>query len=278
MSKNWWYVEGSDRKGPVEESDLSNLLGSGVLNSDSYIWTKGFENWVKMSEVSELSHLLGGSEEPAEPVIEESISMDSLEDEPQREPAIESSPSIDLSSIGFNERVFYIKTGMDRNAQETGAEYGPFSLDQLKRLFEENRINEKTYIFTTGMENWSLLADFELSGQITGGALSEIEDDERRAHVRKPFVANMYFHDQSTLYKGVCRDISVGGMQVLVSDFPGKINDTVTMNVHPENSEYSFVASGKIVRILDGDSGFSLVFDGIGDDALSAINNYIQEN
>ena len=47
MSKNWWYVEGSDRKGPVAEAELQNLLDLGTLNSDSFIWTKGFENWVK---------------------------------------------------------------------------------------------------------------------------------------------------------------------------------------------------------------------------------------
>lgn len=267
MSKNWWYVEGSDRKGPVEEEALKGLLDSGILNSDSYIWTKGFENWIKFNEVDELKHLLGSksSEEIAVPEVD-------------RSPAIEKS-TIDLSQIGENERILYIKTGMDRNANDSGAEYGPFSLDQLGRLFKENRINEKTYIFTTGMENWSLLADFELFSKISGGeAHASVEDDERRSHVRKPFVANMYFHDQSQLFEGVCRDISVGGMQVLISNFPGKINDEVTMNVHPENSEYCFVASGKIVRILDGNSGFSLRFEAIGDDAMSAINNYLESN
>ncbi|MFT6069775.1 MAG: hypothetical protein ACJAT2_001688 [Bacteriovoracaceae bacterium] len=262
MSKNWWYVEGSDRKGPVEESELRSLLETGVLKEDGFIWTKGFENWIKLNEVSELSHLLGKEEAPAEV---------------RREPAIEK-PSIDLQSIGENERIFYIKTGIDRSKNELGAEYGPFSIDQLKRLFEENRINDKTYIFTTGMENWTIIADFELFPTISGGQISHIEEDERRAHTRKPFVANMYFHDESQLFEGVCRDISIGGLQVLVSNFPGQINDEVTMNVHPENSEFSFVATGKIVRILDGNSGFSLRFHSIGDEAKNAISTYLQGN
>lgn len=268
MSKNWWYVEGSDRKGPVDEQALKGHLDSGILNSDSYIWTKGFENWVKFHEVDELKHLL----ETKVPVEEVTAF-----EEPQRAPAIERK-AFDLSSIGENERVFYIKTGMDRNANESGAEYGPFSLDQLSRLFTESRINEKTYIFTTGMDNWSLLVDFEMYSKISGGEMVSIEDSERRSHVRKPFVANMYFHDQTQLFEGVCRDISIGGMQILISNFPGEINDEVTMNVHPENSEYCFVATGKIVRILDGNSGFSLRFDTIGDDAKSAINNYLESN
>ena len=266
MSKNWWYVEGSDRKGPVAENELRGLLDSGVLKEDGFIWTKGFENWIKLNEVSELSHLL--ESDTPEPVMEVS-----------REPAIEKT-GIDLNSIGLNERIFYIKTGIDRSKNELGAEYGPFSIDQLKRLYEENRINEKTYIFTTGMDNWTIFADFELFSTISGGKVSqmEVEEDERRAHTRKPFVANMYFHDESQLFEGVCRDISVGGLQVLVSNFPGQINDEVTMNVHPENSDFSFVATGKIVRILDGNSGFSLRFHAIGDEAKNAISTYLQSN
>ncbi len=265
MSKNWWYVEGSDRKGPVEENELRSLLETGVLKEDGFIWTKGFENWIKLNEVSELSHLLEGEAEVEAPV------------EVNRKPAIEKA-SIDLQSIGINERIFYIKTGIDRSKNELGAEYGPFSIDQLKRLFEENRINDKTYIFTTGMDNWTIVADFELFSTISGGQLSKIEEDERRAHTRKPFVANMYFHDESQLFEGVCRDISIGGLQVLVSNFPGQINDEVTMNVHPENSDFSFVATGKIVRILDGNSGFSLRFHSIGDEAKNAISTYLQGN
>lgn len=266
MSKNWWYVEGSERKGPVAEDALRDLLNSETLNSDSYIWTKGFENWIKLYEVDELSHFLNTVEDEA-PEFETSSAPE----------MVEKKSEIDLTSIGKNERVFYIKTGSDRNSSGSGAEYGPFSLEQLAKLFEENRINDKTYIFTTGMDNWSLLASFKLFSEISGGQVATIEDEERREHIRKPFVANMYFHDQSELYKGVCRDISIGGMQVLVSNFPGEIDDEVTMNVHPTNSDYCFVASGRIVRILDGNSGFSLRFDGIEEDAKSAIVSYLEK-
>lgn len=47
------------------------------------------------------------------------------------------------------------------------------------------------------------------------------------------------------------------------------------MNVHPDNSDYHFVARGKVVRILDGDQGFSLRFSGLNDEAKNAINDYI---
>ena len=73
----------------------------------------------------------------------------------------------------------------------------------------------------------------------------------------------------------LCRDISVGGLQVLVSSFPGNIGDDVTMNVHPDNSDYNFVASGKIVRLLEGGQGFSLRFLDLSPEAEQSIRTYI---
>ena len=81
-------------------------------------------------------------------------------------------------------------------------------------------------------------------------------DDRRKKNKRKPFVARMFYHNDSIVYEGICRDISIGGLQVLVDSFPGKIGDDISLNVHPENTDYSFVAGGKIVRILDGNQGF----------------------
>ncbi|MBL7665025.1 MAG: PilZ domain-containing protein [Bacteriovoracaceae bacterium] len=100
-------------------------------------------------------------------------------------------------------------------------------------------------------------------------------DSDRRSAARKPFVARMFFHDNNQLYEGICRDISIGGMQVLVADYPGNVGDEISLNVHPENSEQHFVASGKIVRMLDKGQGFSFRFTVIETDAIKAIQKYI---
>jgi hypothetical protein len=67
-------------------------------------------------------------------------------------------------------------------------------------------------------------------------------------------------------------------MQILVDDFQGQAGDKITINVHPENSDYHFAASGVVVRILEGNSGFSFRFQGLSDEAKKAIEKYIQEN
>ena len=127
------------------------------------------------------------------------------------------------------------------------------------------------------MSTWVLLGDFERFDEIAGGLPPQITPEDRRINVRKPFVARLFFHDNSQVYEGVCRDISVGGLQILVSDFPCEIGDNVSMNVHPDNSNYHFTASGRVVRKLEGNAGFSLRFDGLNQEAQEAIQNYINE-
>nr|MBP9674119.1 PilZ domain-containing protein [Bacteriovoracaceae bacterium] len=103
-------------------------------------------------------------------------------------------------------------------------------------------------------------------------------EEDKRKFKRSPFVARLFFHNTENLYEGICRDISVGGMQLLVANFPGTVGDEITLNVHPENTEYHFIAKGKIVRMLEGHTGFSLRFTEIGQVAKACIEKYIEEN
>lgn len=255
---SWYYVQGKDRVGPVEEAELGNLLGNGTLNSESFIWTKGFDNWKKFSDVTELAHLLNTSSEAS----------DSSSPEEK---------SIDWNSISKSEKIFMIKIGIDRGAEEV--EYGPYSLNELSQAFAEKRINEKTLIFVPGkMNEWGFLADIPVFEEVFNTLPPVIDEIDRRKNSRKPFVARMFFHDEEKLFEGVCRDISIGGLQILVSEFPGSIGDDVTMNVHPDNSDYSFTAKGQIVRLLDGGQGFSLRFMNLSDEAKSSIENYVNRN
>lgn len=76
----------------------------------------------------------------------------------------------------------------------------------------------------------------------------------------------------------MCRDISIVGMQVLMDDFQGSTGDRISINVHPENSDYHFTAAGVVVRLLEGNSGFSFRFQGLSDEARNSIEKYLQDN
>ncbi len=255
----WYYVEGREKIGPIDEEEMVNLLKMGKLNEKTYVWRKGFDNWVLMGETDEFRTYFSTSTAEPQNVV------------PEFTP-----PEFSWDRVDYDAKIFTIKIGKDRG-EAVESEYGPYSLNFLKELMEAQRITPKTYIFTPGMERWIFIADIPIYEKIFSSLPPVISDQERRQSTRKPFVARIFFHDNEEVFDGVCRDISVGGMQVLVSDVKLKPRDVISLNVHPENSEYGFVASGEVIRILEGGQGFSLRFRDLSTEAKEAIEKYIRE-
>ncbi len=49
-TKEWYYVENRDSKGPFSESEMKEFISSNVLNGSSLVWKTGMQDWVKLSE------------------------------------------------------------------------------------------------------------------------------------------------------------------------------------------------------------------------------------
>jgi hypothetical protein len=263
MASNWYYVIDGERQGPVEKDFIIQLYKSGQLGDQDYIWCKGFENWIKIEDAE-------GFNDTKSTVVNEDIP-----ESPQDEfPSV--IDEVLVFTANHQEKMYYIKIGSDRGQAET--EYGPFSVEILLKLYNENRINAKTFIFSKGMANWSLISEFSNFAEIFDDVPPEIKDEDKRAFIRKPFIARMFIQNNKQVFEGICRDVSVGGMQVLIDQFPGNVGDAIDINVHPEAQEHSFVASGKIVRLLEGGQGFSFRFHNLHEEAVSAISSYISES
>lgn len=257
MAENWYYVQKGNRQGPVAIEVIESMVQRQDLKLDDYVWKKGFENWKKIKEVPELE-------------VKASAPVQ-IPDSPQL-PVKE----IRLKDLKEHERVIFIRIGLDRGS--SSSEYGPFTLTQLKQLFTENRINAKSYVFISGMREWKILADLPEYQEIFQELPPVIKDSDKRAGTRKPFIARLFIQNNKNFYEGICRDISVGGMQILIDNFKGTSGDKITINVHPENSDYHFTASGLVVRILEGNSGFSFRFQELSEEAKRSIEKYLQEN
>ena len=84
---------------------------------------------------------------------------------------------------------------------------------------------------------------------------------------------------QKSVFVGVCRDISLGGMQVLTDQVPGPVGTKVHLNVSPVDgatrSIAAFTASGVIVRVLEDGRGFSFRFEALADQAKRTIEQFI---
>jgi len=257
MSEHWYYVQDKNRHGPVEVSFIKKLILNNNLSADDFVWKKGFDTWKKVHEVPEL---LTQEQEILPPEIK-------VNDFKKLDRLLELDPQ---------EKKIHILIGLDRG--EKPSAYGPYSLNILKRLFQEKRINGRTQVFVQGMKEYKILADFSDFSDVFNEAPPQIKESERRTGLRKPFVARMFFENNKKVFEGICRDISIGGMQVLMDDFKGKTGDRISLNVHPENSDYHFTASGIVVRLLEGGCGFSFRFDHLNDQAKAAILKYLENN
>ena len=251
MSEIWYYVQGDKSIGPVTEEKMHTLFSAGTLGSESYVWRKEFDNWKKAFEVQEFRTPppAGGSS---------------------------SQKSKDVWNIDEKSQIITIKVGYDRGGDE--AEFGPYNLTQIRQAFREKRINGKTFVFVPGAENWKFLADTTLFKRISDEMPPVINEQDKRITLRRPFVARILFHDQSQVFEGVCRDISEGGLQILVARFQARVGDLIKMNVHPDNSDLCFSVSGKIVRILGGDQGLALKFENLDEQSRSLIQKYINNS
>ncbi|MCG2587779.1 RDD family protein [Rhodohalobacter sulfatireducens] len=54
----WYYAKDNKQHGPVDKTQLINLLQEGSLNAEDLVWSNGMENWVKIGTLSEFADKL----------------------------------------------------------------------------------------------------------------------------------------------------------------------------------------------------------------------------
>jgi hypothetical protein len=149
----WYYVQGTERVGPVGEETLKDLFLREEINLESYVWRKGFENWERVKDVSDLDFKPYNK---AESRVEKT-SVEKIE-----EITPENILNFDWKSIGEEEELFFIKVGPDRKTKLETELFGPYSLIELRDAHAEKRINNRTLIFAAGMPGWVTVGDTPL--------------------------------------------------------------------------------------------------------------------
>lgn len=201
---NWYYVIGSERVGPVSVSALKVLFSNGEINNDTYIWKKGFANWERLKDVSELKldemeiesapvatpisdsvveEVPAGKldlaieedqfelKAPAKKEVTREIKTDQLKKEEKSSPEVNF--SFNWHTVKEQEELFFLKIGKDRKHSADDI-YGPYSLVELKEALTEKRVNLHTLIFSPGMSSWTKLQDTPVNPEYSGIALSNV--------------------------------------------------------------------------------------------------------
>ena len=170
-------------------------------------------------------------------------------------------------------------------------QYGPFTAKELHHLFEAHKLDTSAYLWQTGWPNWKSVndvPDFSSVAKSAPAKPSKKKQDksviisnrrERRSAPRKPLIARLFVSNDADVVIAVCRDISIGGMQVLTDRMPGEIGSKIKLNVTPAESKNvsGFVAEGEIVRQLEDGRGFSFRFTKLSSDAKKTIESYTKD-
>ncbi|AUN99317.1 DUF4339 domain-containing protein [Bacteriovorax stolpii] len=176
---NWYYVVGSERVGPVSVEALKQLFLNNEITNETYIWRKGFQNWERLKDVTELSF------ESEEPAVEIETPMPAPTPLPQRraevkreEPVRQEGPSspdvqfnFDWRSTKENDELFFVRIGKDRKASDSDI-FGPYSMTELKEALKEKRINLQTLVFAPGMSSWVKIEETPLNDKHRPGSTS----------------------------------------------------------------------------------------------------------
>ena len=48
--KNWFYEGDGEKKGPVTEKEIGELIRTGTLTAKSRVWQQGFTDWKSVEE------------------------------------------------------------------------------------------------------------------------------------------------------------------------------------------------------------------------------------
>ncbi|MBC7693762.1 MAG: DUF4339 domain-containing protein [Methylotenera sp.] len=194
------------------------------------------------------------------------------------------------------------------------SQFGPFASEEVSRFISIGKIHGRVYSWRNGMSDWQKLetipefvkviqaaaatsmavpprkgppaapaaakASVVEASQIAAKEAAKVAAEEKRGTPRRPLIAKIFVANEQSLHVGVCRDVSIGGMQVLTDQIPGVAGDKIKMNVSPAGDSKSdqvdpFVAEGVIVRILEDGLGFSFRFNRLDDNAKRSIEKHL---
>jgi hypothetical protein len=251
----WYTVVSARPVGPLSSKEIVQRLQAAELSFASHVWKEGFSGWTRIYDVIDFKPLL-----PAEP-------SPSLIGEIQKSTQASPPP---LSPKQKEElRTWYLH--LDE------ANYGPISDREVQSLIQAGRVLGTTYMWQKGFADWQPAKDIAAwSKLLTGAPQANAAPSDKRSAPRKPLETKILLTDGKEVGWAICRDISIGGMQVLMDHAPGGTGAALKLNVNPGNGLPGFACEGVVTRVLEDGRGFSLRFTALSADAKQAIERYLQ--
>jgi hypothetical protein len=258
----WYIVVNSRPIGPLSAKEIVQRVQAKELSLADHLWKEGATGWARLYEIADFRSLL-----PAEPEA-------GLIAEIQKSTQLAPPP---LSPKQKEElRTWYV------HLDETN--YGPISDREVQSLIETGRISASTYMWQKGFSDWQQAVSipawskFLASGSVAAALANSVKEEapkDKRVAPRKPFEAKILLTDGKEIGWAICRDISIGGMQVLMDRAPAPVGTNLKLNVSTHGKVPGFTCEGTVVRLLEDGRGFSFRFLNLSAEAKAAIDKYI---
>lgn len=165
---------------------------------------------------------------------------------------------------------------------------GPFTVSELIELIDSRHLDLTAFVWKQGFADWMRICDVEFFQEKFASSpkqdlleaakrLEEGRKREQRQTPRAPFEVRVLLTNGDDVGWGVCRDISLGGMQVLMNYVPGPVGTELRIHVNGYRGISGFDCSGKIVRAGNDKRSFSLEFTKLPDKAKESLARFIEE-
>lgn len=232
----WFIAMGNQSIGPMTASDVYERVSKGEITWAHFVWKDGMSDWKRICDVPTFQAAV-----PAPPSVKPA--------QPPTPPA-KAKPEIKEWFLYADE-----------------VQTGPFSESEVRGMLQNGKVTGDAHAWKDGMADWQVISSLSQWTQVKSQAPAapKAASGEKRQHARKPLIAKVMIAEDTNFYVGICRDVSVGGMQVLSEFVPTQIGAKLKLNISPPDVTHPafppFVAEGVVVRILDDRRGFSFRFN-----------------
>lgn len=264
-ASQWYVAVGTKWIGPMTAADILERVRLNQLSWAHYVWKKGQAGWQRICDTQ--AFLPAAPHAPTHSVKEI--------------PAASTKPQTRSTATSRKNSAVELQETKTWYLHYDESQFGPFTQGEVQQLLNTGRIDLRTHIWREGMKNWERLEAIPVLQAPPQSSTKVTKKVDNRNAPRRPLVAKILMSDEQTVIVGVCRDISIGGLQVLTEKIPGPVGARIKMNISPSTNESgasvaAFVAKGIIVRVLEDGRGFSFRFENLTPKARESIESFIK--
>jgi hypothetical protein len=312
----WFVVVGERTLGPFDREGLLERLRNHEITTAHYLWKEGFEDWVRFSELEEFKEIF--PPKPPKQWISKLKAPTPPKELPRprewfafikntQEGPFDLDELKSMARMGTVDAQTYAwKIGME-NWQLIGEipelmkiiavpppvpPSPPPAPTKVQRAEPSPQVKDlPPNLKSQGVEAEKIQTQASPQSAPPQASTDSAQQaaPQKTRPPRIPIVARVLFHDNQLVGQGICRDLSIGGAQILLDTSQGEsgspdlpVGSVIKMNLHSDevvgsDKKVVFTTDAVVVRHLSQERGFAVRFMNIEDEFANLIKSYVNQ-